>query len=242
MELKITGIIQSNFIPWAGYFDFINSCDEFIFLDDTQYTKESWRNRNKVKTSNGAKWINVPVRFSLLQRTSIDQTPINYSLKWQKQHELLLTAHYKNAPYFKALFSEYMSIISKEYSSISELNFHIFEWICSYLYIKTPLTQARKYQAYGTKTDRVIDLLKKSNASVYLSGPAAKDYLEVDKFKEAQIELRYKSYSYPPYPQIHGDFVPGLSILDLLFNVGPEAKNYIKSQAADEIAYSPFVK
>jgi len=231
----LTGLIQSNFIPWIGYFDFIKQCDLFIFHDDLQYTKSDWRNRNRIKTPNEIRWINVPVLYKESLKTTIDQTKINYKTDWVSEHEKWLTLSYKKAKFFELIFPKYLSIVQKKYETISELNQNMIFWVMSELNIQTKTINSRQLSAIGSKTDRVIDILKKVNAKSYLSGPAAKDYLDENMFAKNNINLFYKSYSYFPYPQLHGEFVPGLSIIDLLFNCGPESNKYINSSSENTI-------
>ncbi len=232
---KIVGIVQSNFVPWQGYFDFIKSCDEFILFDDVQYTERDWRNRNRLRTDQGFKWINVPVIFSRSTPTIIDETLINHSVEWIKPIEDLIKHCYKRSPNFDLYYSAFIQILKKKHRTISNLNEELIRWVCREMEIYTPITQARTYCGTGAKTDRLLDLLKKSKATIYISGPAARDYIQIEKFKTEDIELRYKSYSYPPYSQLQGEFIPGLSILDLLFNEGSRAKCFIESQVPDEI-------
>lgn len=226
------GIIQSNYIPWRGYFDFIDSVDIFVFHDDLQYTKNDWRNRNKIKTKTGLVWLTVPVKYNKTSQL-ISETAIDYSQQWAKKHMNMIRENYQKAPYFKEIAEPFFEIISKYHSSISDLNIEIVKFIMDQLSIKTQIKMSCELAPEGVKTARVMDVLKKIGATRYLSGPAAKDYLDENMFAENKIRLEYKSYDYPEYPQLWGPFEGPVSVLDLLFNTGPDARKFLKSNIPD---------
>lgn len=233
-DIMKVGIIQSNYIPWRGYFDFIDDVDLFIIYDDVQYTKNDWRNRNKIKTANGLIWLTVPVLFNFNKNTLIEDVKIDHKKDWVKKHIESVRFSYSKTPYFKAYADEFFNILNKKFDTISGLNVNIINWIMRELDIKTNIKMSSEYSAVGTRTDRLIDILKKAGATSYLSGPSAKSYLEVEKFREAGLELEYKVYDYPDYPQLYGKFEPQVSVLDLLFNCGAEARSHLKSLKPNE--------
>jgi hypothetical protein len=227
------GIIQSDYIPWRGYYDFIDDVDLFVCYDDVQYTRRDWRSRNRIKTPDGLQWLIVPVRH--YKRTQlICETPIDYTQPWQRKHINALKANYRSAPFYHLNADEFFSIISRRFETISQLNISLIRWTMSKLSIDTPLRMSSQFNPVGRKTDRLIDILKKVDATTYLSGPKAKDYLEPEKFAVAGIQLEYKSYQYREYPQLWGAFEPAVSILDLLFNCGEYSREYLKSLHANE--------
>ncbi|MDR3362254.1 MAG: WbqC family protein [Desulfovibrio sp.] len=226
------GIIQSNYIPWRGYFDFINSAEVFVFYDNVQYTKRDWRNRNRIKTENGVKWLTVPVQYKYAAQ-HIDDTRIDYNQKWQVKHLRAMEHAYGKMPYFTQYFPRYREILEEGHLTISTLNQALIRWLMSCLDINTPLRTASEFKLTGRRTERLIELLTQLGATTYLSGPSAASYLEYDLFRKANIALEFKSYDYPPYPQPHGSFVPSVTVLDLLFSMGGEAKKYLKSAAPD---------
>lgn len=227
------GIIQSCYIPWRGYFDFIDDVDLFIFHDNLQYTKGDWRNRNKIKTPNGLCWLTVPVKYDQTSQL-IEETRIDYSQKWQQKHINQIDTNYHNAPVYGLYADEFFSIIRQDFETISELNISLTKWGMSKLSIDTPLRMSSEFNPVGSKTDRLIDILKKADADIYLSGPTAKGYLETEKFAAAGIQLEYKSYQYQDYPQLWGGFEPAVTILDLLFNCGEYSQEYLKSLHENE--------
>lgn len=229
------GVIQSNYIPWRGYFDFINSVDTFVIYDDVQYVKGSWRNRNQLKFAEGLKWITVPVDVKL--GMAVDEVLIGKSTKedWKLTHRNQLQSALGRAPFFKEALSLWEASIEKNFHLLSELNVDLLRNICEYLKIQTPIIHSRPLKLEGTKTERLMDLFQKTGITSYLSGPAAEAYLDFETFKNREIGLQYKSYDYLPYEQQHnGKFEGTVTILDLIANKGPEAQRYIKSQSPDK--------
>ena len=222
-------ILQSNYIPWKGYFDIINSVDYFVIYDDVQYTKNDWRNRNIIKTPQGDNWLSIPVyQKSLSQK--INETQI--SLKgWNKKHLKTIEFAYSKAPYFK----EYRPFIEDLYTNIpsdnlSEINIYFLEKICQVLGIKTTFVKSSDLQSISGQTERLVDICKNLNATHYLSGPAAKNYLQENLFQEASIDVEWINYSnYPEYSQLFGEFNHYVSIIDLILNNGHKSPLLLKS-------------
>ena len=226
------GVIQSSFIPWRGYFDFIASVDVFVFHDDIQYTKGDWRNRNKIKTPKGTEWITVPVSYKCVAQL-ICETPIDYSNAWQKKHLRIWDANYRAALHFDAVMELLSGFDTDKDDSISDLNIRLIRRICTYLGISTPTLVSSELSLEGTKTERLIDLLSKLKATTYLSGPSAEAYLDRDAFRQHGISLEYKSYDYEPYPQQWGAFDGAVTVVDLIANCGPESVHYLRSRTPD---------
>lgn len=222
------GIIQSNYIPWRGYYDFIDDVDLFIFHDDLQYTKNDWRNRNKIKTGRGTVWLTVPVHYGSTAQL-ICETTIDRAQRWSEKHINQFKQWYAKAPFFSSYSDELFGMLAQPYSTISDLNIALTRWIMGKLEIRTPTRLSSEFGAQGRRTERLLHLLAKAGGRCYLSGPSAKAYLDESRFEEAGIRLEYKSYEYAPYPQLWGDFVGDVTVLDLLFNTGPDARRFLKS-------------
>ena len=223
---KTVAVLQSNYIPWKGYFDIIHDVEEFIFHDDLQYTKGDWRNRNMIKTPKGTEWLTVPAG------TDEHRLICEVMLKdhsWQAKHWRIIQQHYSKAPHFARYEAFFESFYSTDWDNLSVMNQHLIRTISSELLgITSRFTDSRDYQPAGAKQERLLDLLRKAGATTYISGAAAKDYIEPQRFQEAGIDLVWKDYSgYPEYPQFHGPFTHTVTILDLLFQVGPDAPQYI---------------
>ncbi len=226
--MKKVAILQSNYIPWKGYFDLIASVDEFILYDDMQYTKRDWRNRNKIKTPQGLLWLTVPVKVKGKYFQEIKNTELA-SMNFSKQHWASMEQHYKKAVHFSEVAQWLAPLYQVEYYTVTELNSAFIKAICAYLNIKTLITTSSDYNLIDGKTERLVDLCKQANASEYISGPSAKDYVVPELFEEANIKLTWFDYAgYPEYPQLWGDFEHGVSIVDLLFNCGKDAPKYMR--------------
>jgi hypothetical protein len=224
---KVVAVIQSNYIPWKGYFDIINDVEEFCFHDDLQYTKGDWRNRNLIKTPKGTEWLSIPVGTN--EHRLICDVRIN-DPSWQAKHWEAIRRHYSGAPYFvryRAFFEDLF--VGRTWDNLSVMNQHMIREISKTLLgITTRFSDSRDYKPRGAKLERLLDLLTKAGATTYVSGPSARDYLVLPRFESAGIKLVWKDYSgYPTYPQFHGEFTHGVTILDLLFQVGPDAPQYI---------------
>lgn len=231
------GIIQSAYVPWRGYFDFIASVDLFIIFDDVAFgNKMSWRRRNQIKTPNGLIWMSVPVKCS--RATPIDEVLLeNTTPPWQEAHRTLLQRNLGRAPFFSDAVGIWEEAVGVGHEKLSEFNVSLMYGICHYLGIATPMTASRPLNATKAKTERLIELLTKVGATSYLCGPTAKGYIEEELFREAGIGLEYKSYDYLPYPQLWGEFVGTVSVLDLIANTGPESRLLCRSASADTVVF-----
>jgi hypothetical protein len=224
--MKKVAILQSNYIPWKGYFDLVNSVDEFILYDDMQYTKNDWRNRNTIKTNKGVEWLTIPVGQNINRR--IRDVEVTNS-KWQIKHWKTLVQNYSRSPYFKNVAEIFEPLYTETtHTNLSETNRIFIEAVCKYLGITTTISNSWNYDLIEGKTERLVDLCRQAGGGHYISGPAAKDYIQTDLFDEAGIELSWMDYSgYPEYEQQYPPFVHGVTILDLLFHVGPNAPWYV---------------
>ncbi len=228
--MKRVAIVQSNYIPWKGYFDLINMVDEFIILDEVDYTVRDWRNRNKIKVATGAIWLTIPVQRERGRRQSINETCIS-DVSWNMKHWETIRRNYARAKCFK----EYGTLIEKLYSSVcsnmlSEVNFDFLSGLCEILGIDTPLTRSRDYGVSEGKTSRLVDLCKKAGADCYLSGPSASDYLDESEFSDAGIAVEWMNYDgYKEYSQLYGEFIHGVSVIDLILNEGRHASDFMIS-------------
>lgn len=220
-------ILQSNYIPWKGYFDIIHDVDLFVFYDDLQYTTRDWRNRNRIKTPKGLEWLTIPVgarKDRLICKVEIPDR------RWARKHWRTIGQYYARAKHFKryAPFFEEVYCCT-EWRNLSVLNQYLIKRIATDLLgIQTVFRDSREFEPQGVKQERLLDLLRKAGATQYVSGPAAKDYIEPERFRDAGIELAWKDYAgYPEYPQFFPPFTHQVTVLDLLFHVGADAPYYI---------------
>lgn len=209
----------------------IASVDEFILFDEMQYTRRDWRNRNQIKTPQGLLWLTVPVQVKGKYLQKISETEID-GIEWAHKHWLSLERSYKRARHFAEIASWLEPLyVSKTYTHLSDLNVTLLKAVCQYLDISTKITSCLEYDIIEGKTERLLGLCQQAGATEYISGPAARDYMDPQLFATANIQLSWFNYQgYEPYPQLWGDFVHGVSVVDTLFNCGPESKRYVMRQ------------
>lgn len=224
---KRVAILQSNYLPWKGYFDLIGLVDEFVLYDDAQFTKNDWRNRNLIKTPKGVEWISVPVGQDISRR--IRDVTIADS-RWQEKHWKTLVSNYRRSKCFTQVAAILEPLfLNIKFESLSELNRVFIVEICRYLGIQTRISASWDYEVSGGKVERLVSLCCQTNATIYVSGPSARSYMEPELFSSRGIEIEWFSYEgYPEYPQQWGGFEHAVSIVDLLFNCGEESRRYMK--------------
>jgi hypothetical protein len=227
---KTIAVVQSNYIPWRGYFDLINSVDEFILYDDMQYTRRDWRNRNKIKSQNGLTWLTIPVQVKGKYSQKIKDTVV-VDNKWAARHWRTIFHNYSKASHF----SDYKELFQDLYLGcqerlLSQINYRFITAICQILGITTTISWSMDYQVTEGQTERLVSLCEQAGATGYLSGPGAKVYLDEELFKRRHIAVAYMDYSdYGNYKQLFPPFEANVSIIDLVFNEGSNASNHLKS-------------
>ena len=228
--MKKVAILQSNYIPWKGYFDIINSVDEFVLYDDMQYTKRDWRNRNKIQTANGLQWITIPVIVKGKYFQKISSTKIS-DKNWKNKHWKFLKQNYSKAKFFKEYdnFFEAMYLNNKD-EYLSEINYKFIVAINEILGISTKVSWSSDFDLLDGKSEKLLGICKDCNADIYLTGPASKDYLDKDIFEQNDIKIEWMNYNnYPEYKQLYEPFKHEVTILDLIFNEGTYATKFMKS-------------
>ena len=221
-------IIQSCYIPWRGFFDLIGRCDRYVIFDHVQYVRRHWHNRNRVKTAAGPEWLTIPVISKGRREQTIDTVEIEKP--WAEKHWRAIELAYRRAPQFAMMAPRvcgWYERAAKE-TLLTEVNTLFLREIAALLGLRTQFVRDTAHPAEGGKTERLLTIIKAAGADTYLSGPSAKAYLDVALLAGAGIAVEWMSYEgYPPYPQLHGPFEPSVSVLDLLFNVGPDAPRYL---------------
>lgn len=225
--MKRVAIIQPNYIPWKGYFDIIHDVDVFIFLDDVQYTQRDWRNRNKIKLANGtSSWLTVPTLGGRNQ--AIHEVAIDRGQDWPRKHGTALLHSYAKAPFFERYHPRFVEIVSSGHERLVDLDIELTKQLMEWLGLEREVLRSSEMGGTGAKDERLVDLVTKVGGDFYLSGPAARDYIVPERFSSAGIGLGYHDYSgYPEYPQVSEPFDHYVTVLDLLFAVGPEAPDYV---------------
>jgi len=230
--MKKVAILQSNYIPWKGYFDLIRMVDEFILYDDMQYTRRDWRNRNKIKTPNGATWLTIPVEVKGKYFQKINETVISEP-GWAKDHWATIKQFYSKTKFFadyKDRFEQLYLGTNERYLSL--VNYGLIQTINEVLGITTKISWSSDYTLVDGKTERLLSLVQQAGGTEYISGPAARDYIVDSMFSDAGVKLSWMDYSgYPEYAQLYPPFEHGVTVLDLIFNEGPNASQFMKQFA-----------
>ncbi len=227
--MKRIAIVQSNYIPWKGYFDMIASVDEFILYDDMQYTRRDWRNRNQIKTPQGLQWLTVPVKVKGRYHQTIRETEIDGD-DWREDHWKAIAQNYRRAAHFETVARWLEPLyLEQNVDMLSVLNRRFIEAICGVMEISTRITNSWDYRLDDGKSERLASLCRQAGGTQYVSGPAARDYLDEGVFEAMGMGVSWFDYAgYAEYPQLWGEFVHGVTVLDLLFNCGPDARRYLK--------------
>ncbi|MCL2014708.1 MAG: WbqC family protein [Defluviitaleaceae bacterium] len=227
--MKKLAIIQSNYLPWRGYFDIIHDVDLFLFYDEVQYTNREFRHRNVIYTNQGLQWLTLPGGRHT-RDFKISEVQLNNATNWQQEHFNKITNAYRKAPFFAKYkpFFEHI-YMERRWQYLSELNQFLTKHIATeFLGIKTAFANSTDYPSHGQKGEKLLSLIKSAGYAHYLSGPAAKDYLDEAEFAANGVSVYWKDYSgYPEYPQVKPPFEPQVSIIDLLVHTGDDAPQYI---------------
>ena len=224
-------ILQPSYIPWRGYFDQIRSADVFVFYDDVQFDKGGWRHRNKICTPTGPTWLSIPVKHKghLHLALRVKDVVIDWNQNWIVKHWRSICQNYAKSPFF----SEIATILQPYYEShpetLCDMVIPLTIRLSEYLGFSTKFLRSSEMNVGGSQTERLVNIVKENSCSHYISGPSAKSYLDETQFTTAGLSLEYAVYDYPEYPQLHKPFESQVSIVDLLFMVGPRAAEYIGS-------------
>jgi len=222
-------IMQPTYLPWIGYFGLMDRVDKFVFLDSVQFAKRSWQQRNQIKTLTGASWLTVPVHTKGVREQSICDVKIVHDGAFPAKHIRSIETAYGKTPYFDRYADSLFSIFNQDTSSLAELSIGITMWIRNELGITTDIQRSSEMNVSSTKADLLANICAYIRAEHYVSPPGSKEYMDVsDAFTAAGIGVSYFDFEHPVYSQVNGDFLPYMSVLDLMFNVGPESLTLIR--------------
>ena len=222
--------MQPTYLPWLGYFDLVDRSDIFVFLDSVQFDKRSWQQRNRIKEPNGELMLTVPVLTKGKFDQKICDVVIDRSQKIEKKHFNSIRVNYKRSKYFETYIEELENIYNKKIDKLSDLNTTLIRWLSSKLGVNTKFVYSSKLDASGSKTELLVNICKKVGADHYISPAGSKGYIDQNNlFVKSGIKLLYQNYNHPTYNQLHGDFIPYMSVIDLLFNEGDKSLEVIKS-------------
>ena len=222
----IIAIHQPNYLPWAGYFHKMSLSDRFVLLDNVPFSKNSYQNRCKLKTRAGEAWLTVPVRTAECFAQSTNSVELD-GFEWTRKHWATIEQHYKRAAYFGFVESALRCVFEREWELLADMCIDLIERVRAALQIAVPLVRSSSLAVEGHRSELLAAICKELQATEYLSGPSGRNYLDLDVFRRAGIKVSFHSFQPPLYPQMHGDFIPGMSILDLLANCGPRSREYL---------------
>jgi len=232
-------VLQPGYLPWLGFFDQMMRADVFVCYDDVQFDRHGWRNRNRIKTPNGPIWLTVPVH----QKGKFGQTnrevEIDNQRPWAKKHLASIHQHYARSPFIDRYLPELETLLLRPWERLLDLDLAIIELMASWLSINRPIVLASSLNISGQSSERLLAICRHFGADRYLSGNAAHTYLDVRTFESEGIRVVWQNYQHPEYPQLHGSFLPYLSALDLLLNMGPKSINILTSQQKNQLICEP---
>ena len=218
----IVAIHQPQYLPWLGYFNKMMASDIFCYLDNVQYKKNEWQNRNRIKTTQSWQWLTVPVQYRFPQK--ISEVTINNTVSWKRKHLRAIITNYNQAPFYYEYINFFEQVYSKDWESLSDLNIYFIKQICLMLNLQQkPTVLASDLDLSNDPTDRLIDICQALDGDTYLSGPDGIKYMNLERFKKRGVQVIVQNFKPPVYPQLFGDFQSHLSIVDLLFNCGPKS-------------------
>lgn len=225
---------QPAYLPWLGLFHKIAITDTYVYLDSVQFEKNSFINRNKIKTVNGPIWLTVPVLLKGHISKTIGEMKINNIVNWRKKHLKSIELNYKSAPYFNNYIDFFRDCYSREWHLLSDLNGYMLKWFLDILGISVKFYKASEIHFTGYKSDLVLDMCKKLKANIYVFGAHGKNYAENKDFKKEGIKIYFQNYNHPIYYQLYGNFIPYMSIIDLIFNCGPNSFDILMNKNTTE--------
>lgn len=216
-------VLQPSYLPWLGYLDQYQWADRFVIYDDVQYDKHGWRNRNRILTSNGIQWLTVPVLTKNLDKPLINEVKINSQQKWVKKHLQSIQQAYSKCEFFDWLYPGLEKLLNTRFAYISTLDVEMLKFLTGKLGLPWKVQLSSEMGVPGRRTERLVGICQQLGATDYLTGDAARDYLEEDRFEEIGVRVHWHSYQHPTYRQRFDGFEPYLSVIDLMFNHGPES-------------------
>jgi len=223
----IVAVHQPQYLPWIGYFHKIDTADVFVLLDNVQFKKNEWQNRNKIKTAQGWQWLTVPVLYKYHQL--INEVPINNRVNWQHKQRQSILSNYKKAPHYDLLEPFFAEIFSSSWEIISHLNIGVVRRLTEILGIDTPLHVASELGEFPEHPDeRLIAIAEHLGAETYLAGAGGREYMDLKKYDEAGITVMFQDFRHPAYDQLFGEFEPFMSVIDLIFNYGDESLRIVR--------------
>jgi len=232
MSARTLVVLQPGYLPWLGFFDQMRRSDIFVYYDDVQFDWHGWRNRNRIRTPTGPMWLTVPVRHTGLGHTRIIDALIDPTTNWARRHLKSIRQYYAKAPFLDRYVPELEDVLDRHWTHIAALDIEVAGLMARWLSLKPCIVRSSELGIPGAKSERLLNLCRHFGATRYLSGDAAREYLDVDAFARAGVAVEWHDYLHPVYPQLHEPFVPYLSALDLLLNCGDQSASILERRSS----------
>ena len=221
-------VLQPGYLPWLGFFDQLRRADVFVYYDDVQYNTHGWRNRNRIKTKQGPLWLTVPVRHSGLSKPRILDVQIDTTTNWAKKHVASIRQAYAAAPFLKQYAPALEELLLRPWTRLVDLDIAVAGLTAAWLGLQQPVLRSSELGIEGGQSQRLVNICHHFGATTYLSGNAASDYLDVPLFEQNGVTVQWQDFAHPVYPQLHGEFVPFLSAIDLILNCGEASRGVLE--------------
>lgn len=216
-------ILQPGYLPWLGFFDQLRRADVFVYYDDVQYDTHGWRNRNRIKTQNGPLWLTVPVRHSGVGLPRILDVEIDARTPWARKHVTSIRQAYARAPHLSRYLPPLEELLERRWSRLVDLDIACAALMAEWLGVRRRIERSSELDVAGSRSERLLNICRRIGASKYVSGDAARSYLDVGLFERSGVTVEWQQFAHPTYPQLHGEFISHLSMLDLILNCGEAA-------------------
>lgn len=229
--MTTVAILQPGFLPWLGFFDQMLRCDVFVYYDDVQFDKHGWRNRNRIKAASGPLWVTIPVLHSGKQGQTILDAEVDNNKGWARKMIATIRQNYARAPHVASYLPELEQLLGAPWRFLVDLDLAVADLMCGWFDLRRPVFRASTLGIAGGQSTRLLSICQHFSARKYLSGNAAQSYLDVALFQDAGVAVEWQNYRHPTYTQLHGDFIPYLSALDLVLNAGRDSIYILRGTA-----------
>lgn len=229
-------VLQPSYLPWLGFFDQVRRCDHFVFYDDVQFDKHGWRNRNRVKSNRGPVWLTAPVRAGGRMGQLINEVEIADATPWARKHLQTIDQLYARSPHRDAYLPELAEALQRKWERLADLDIELSRMMCRWFGLDRPMYRSSELDVHGDRNTRLLALCKYFGVDTYLSGDSARVYLDIDLFAAHGVRVEWQDFRHPQYPQMHGEFIPYLSALDLMLNLGEQSRLVLEGGARQAAA------
>ena len=232
---KTVVILQPGYLPWLGFYEQMVRSDAFVYFDDAQYSKESWRNRNRIKTPQGAQWLTVPVLLKGRGFPPIREVEIDNTQSWKRSHLGSIVQNYRKAPHFQWAYDALEEVYANLWERLIDLDVALVDTTRQLLGLDRTVVFSSQLGVEGEGTERLVGISRAVGADQFYEGAVGEGYVDMKAFDAAGIRVEFQRYDHPVYPQLHGAFLSHLSIIDLLFNCGPQSLDILVGKTSEVV-------